>query len=187
MGCGKGEIVNILEEMGFSYITLSTMVREEARKRGIAEEREKLMEVGNSMRAQEGPGVLAKRALEKIRESGHDKWVIDGIRNPAEIDELKKEKSVYIIGVFANKDLLVERILSRARESDAKSREEILRKIERELGVGEPENGQQVEKCMAKADIIIDNEGTLEELKEKFISYYSLIGRPEGPLLSSLY
>lgn len=175
MGCGKGEIVNILEKMGFLYVTLSTMVREEARKRGIAEEREKLMEVGNSMRAQEGTGVLAKRALMKIKEFGHDKWVIDGIRNPAEIDELKKEKNVYIIGVFANKDLLVERILSRARESDAESRDEIFRKIERELGVGEPENGQQVEKCMAKADIIIDNEGTLEKLKEKFISYYNSI------------
>lgn len=99
MGCGKGEIVNILQKKGFEYITLSSMVREEARLRGIPEEREKLMEVGNSMRAEGGVGILAKKALQKIVSSAQDKWVVDGIRNPAEIDELKlNNKKVYIYG-----------------------------------------------------------------------------------------
>ncbi len=177
MGCGKGEVVKILEEKGFKYITLSMMVREEARKRNIPEEREKLMEVGNSMRKIDGAGVLAKKSLEKIKNSDHDKWIIDGIRNPAEIDELKKEKNVYIVGVSTNKELLVNRILSRARESDAKNKEEILRKIEREWGKDEPEDGQQVGKCMKKVDIIIENEGTLEELQEKFFSFYNSISK----------
>ena len=172
MGCGKGEIVKILEKEGFRYITLSMMVREEARERGVGEEREVLMDVGNSMRAKEGAGVLAKRALAKIMESEHDKWVVDGIRNPAEIDELRKDNGVHIVGVHANKELLVERVLGRARESDATERDEILRKIEREWGEGEGEDGQQVGKCMDKVDVVIDNEGTLEELQEKFISYY---------------
>lgn len=169
MGCGKGEIVKILEKRGFEYITLSMMVREEARKRDVAEERELLMEVGNSMRAAEGAGVLAKRALEKISESGHDKWVVDGIRNPAEIDALREREDVVVVGVDAGKDILVERIIGRGRESDAKNREEILRKIEREWGKGEPEDGQQVGKCMEKVDVLIKNEGTLKELERNFL------------------
>lgn len=177
MGCGKGEIVNILNKMGFEYITLSMIVREEARKRGLPEEREQLMEVGNSMRREEGAGVLASRALTKITSAGHDKWVVDGIRNPAEIDELRKGKYVHIVGVNANKELLVERILSRSRESDAKERAEILRKIEREWGVGEPEDGQQVGKCMEKVDWVIDNEGTLEELGQEFTDFYNKINK----------
>ena len=175
MGCGKGEVVNILDKMGFKYITLSMMVREEARKRGIEEEREKLMEVGNSMRKTEGAGVLAKRAVAQILASGHDKWIIDGIRNPAEIDEIKKTPDTYIIGIHADKNLLADRILSRARESDSKDRAEILRKIERELGEGEPEDGQQVGKCMQKVDKVIKNEGTLQELQENFTNYYNSI------------
>jgi dCMP deaminase len=173
MGCGKGEIVKILEGEGFSYITLSMMVREEARRRGIAEEREQLMEVGNQMRNDAGAGVLGLRALEKILSSDQDKWVIDGIRNPAEILAIRKCNNVYIVGVVANKDILVDRILSRARESDSAFRDDVLRKIEREWGLGEPEEGQQVGKCMEMVDFILENEGSLEELKEKFISYYN--------------
>jgi dephospho-CoA kinase len=180
MGCGKGEIVKILEKEGFLYITLSMMVREEARKRGIEEEREKLMEVGNSMRREEGAGVLARRAVAKILASGHDKWVVDGIRNPAEIDEIKKVTPVegkdfrsFIIGVETEKELLISRILSRARESDAKTRDEIVRKIDRELGVGEPQDGQQVAKCLQKVDVMIENNGTLEELSSGFLKWYN--------------
>ena len=172
MGCGKGEIVNILQKEDFEYITLSSMVREEARRLGVPEEREKLMEVGNFMRVIGGAGILAKRALQKIKASGHDKWVVDGIRNPAEIDELKSSHDAYIVGVSADKNLLVERIMKRARESDAKTRDDILRKIEREWGKDESEDGQQVGKCMEKADYVIENNGTLEDLSKNFLNYY---------------
>ena len=173
MGCGKGEIVKILEKEGFKYVTLSSMVREEARKRGVGEEREQLMEVGNSLRSVDGAGVLAKKSLEKIEESGHDNWVVDGIRNPAEIDELKKGKDVYVVGVHTDREVLVERILNRGRGGDALDKDAIIHKISREWGEGEPEDGQQVGKCMDKVDITIDNVGTLEDLSEKFISFYN--------------
>lgn len=175
MGSGKGEIVKILEPEGFKYITLSSMVREEARRRGVPEEREKMMEVGNSMRKEGGAGILAKRALETIMASGSDKWVIDGIRNPAEIVELKKGNDIYIVGIKTDLNLLADRILSRNRESDAKDRDEILRKVEREWGKGEPEDGQQVGKCMELTDYTINNDGTLEDLANNFLKYYQQI------------
>lgn len=175
MASGKGEFVRILQGKGFEYITLSSMVREEARKRGIPEEREKLMEVGNSMREAYGAGVLAKKAMEKIMASGHENWVVDGIRNPAEIVELRNGKKVYIVGVHASRDLLIERIMSRGRGGDANERLEILHKIEREWGKGEPPEGQQVGKCMEMVDMEIENEGTLEEFENKIISYFNSI------------
>lgn len=175
MGCGKGEIVKILEKEGFLYITLSMMVREEARNRGVEEEREKLMEVGNCLRSEEGAGVLGRRALKKISDSDCGMWVVDGIRNPAEIEELRDGEGVHIVGVYTGKELLVERIIGRGRESDATDRDEILRKIEREWGQGEPEDGQQVGKCMKMTDFVVKNEGTLEELQENFINYYNSI------------
>ncbi len=178
MGSGKGEIVNILQGRGFDYIRLSSMVREEAKNRGIADEREKLMEVGNSMRKEGGAGVLGKRALQKIQDSDCDMWVIDGIRNPAEIDALRDSEDVYIVGVHTDKNVLVDRILSRSRDSDPTVKDEILRKIERELGEGEPEDGQQVAKCMEKVDRVIANEGSLEDLGTKFNDLYNMLKRP---------
>jgi len=175
MGCGKGEVVKILGEEGFSHITLSSMIREEAKKRGIEEERENLMEVGNSMRGEYGAGVLAKKSLEKIEKSGHDKWIIDGIRNPAEIDELKKGDDVFVVGILTDLEILIDRILKRSRLSDSKNRDEIIFKIKRELGENEPIDGQQVEACLEKVDKTIRNEGTKEELKENFLSYYEEI------------
>ena len=173
MGAGKGEVVKILERLGFKYVTLSQMVREEARKRGIPEEREKLMEVGNSMRKKEGPGVLAKRALQKIQARRHGKWVIDGIRNPAEIQELKKDENAHIWGLQADRDLLISRILKRARPSDPKTHQEVIERVEREWGKGEPPEGQQMERCMRHTDELIENEGSLEELDKKVMELYN--------------
>ena len=173
MGAGKGEVVKILERLGFKYITLSQMVREEARKQGVPEEREKLMEVGNAMRKAHGPGVLAKFALQKIEGHKHDKWAIDGIRNPAEIEELKKGDNAHIWGLQADQDILISRILRRARPSDPKTHQEVLARIEREWGKGEPPEGQQMERCMRHTDVLIENEGSLQELDKKVMELYN--------------
>lgn len=175
MGCGKGEVVKILQNLGFRYITLSSIVKEEAKKRGVFEEREQLMDIGNELRKKEGAGVLAKRVLGKITASGYEKWVIDGIRNPAEIEALRKVENVFIIGISVNQELLIERIFGRGRSGDSKAREEIVRKIEREWGKGELASGQQVGKCMDMADVIVSNDGAIKELGEKVISYYNRV------------
>lgn len=171
MGCGKGEAIKILKKLGFEHITLSSMIREEAFKRGIPEEREKLVEIGNEIRKREGGGALAARSIEKIKKSGKQNWVIDGIRNPAEISELRKNSDVRIVAIRASKETLVKRILGRRRESDPRSKKKIIEGIEREFGKGESVNGQQVAECISMADYTVENEGTLEELERKFNDY----------------
>ena len=175
MGSGKGEVVKILNKHGFDNITLSQMVREEAKKRGLSQKRETLMEVGNSMREKEGPGVLAKYALEKIQQSDNVNWIIDGIRNPAEIIALKAGRNVNIIGIEVKQETLVKRILKRADKKDPKEKEEIINRLEREWE--EPNNpfGQQVGACMRMADKMIDNNGTLKALDNEITEYYNKI------------
>lgn len=195
MASGKGEVVRILQNMGFSYIMLSDFVREEAVERGMLEERGNLIEIGNSMRESEGASTLAKRALKKIYAADigggantgnigagsavRKNWVIDGIRNPAEIDELRRGcrwgEKFFLIGIDARQDLLVERILSRKRADDTLSRDEIIKKLEQEWGRGEPKDGQQVGECMKKVDFVIKNEGTVDEFKQNFLSYFNNI------------
>ncbi|MBU0982026.1 AAA family ATPase [Patescibacteria group bacterium] len=180
MGSGKGELVKLLQKKGFLHVTLSSLIREEARTRGLSEERGSLMDLGNSMRKEGGAGVLARMALSKIQESGHDKWVIDGIRNPAEIFELRKGEGVSIVGITVDREILIERILGRAREGDSRDREELQAKLDRDWGKGEPEDGQQVGKCLEQVDLVIDNGGTLNELQEKFLNFYTGLREARG-------
>ncbi len=187
MGSGKGEITKILEKEGYKYILLSNAVREEATRRGVEHTRENLQEVGNSLRKEFGAGVLGLKIREKIKLEGGENWVIDGIRNPAEIDELKKLAEFYLVGVMANKELLVKRIISRARESDVKVEAEILAKIEREEGKGEPSDGQQVRKCLERVDYLIINEGTLEDLQKKFGHFRKLLKGEERPTFDEVF
>jgi dephospho-CoA kinase len=176
-GCGKGEVVKVLERVGFKHITFSSVVRDEAKKRGLEETRANLQEIGNSMRKEHGPGALGKMLLKKIKAQGGGDWIVDGIRNPAEIDEIRKEKDVYVIGLEADWDLVIERLIKRAREGDPVEPDELMRRIEREWGVGEKPDGFNIEKCIEKSDVVINNDGTLKQLDTKVTKYYKSLKR----------
>jgi dephospho-CoA kinase len=175
MASGKGEFVEILKKFGFKHITLSAMVRQEARRLGLEETRENLMEIGNSMRNGEGAGVLAVKALEVLKEDLESDWIIDGIRNPAEINALRNFGRVCIAGLYASEEILINRILSRKRNGDDMTEEKIKEKLYREWGIGEPEDGQQLEKCMQEVDAVVRNEGDMDDLYNNVMQLYKLL------------
>ena len=85
LASGKNVLVQMFVEKGFKRITLSEEVREEARKKGIEIERTNLQDLGNEMRQLYGPGHWARRLIAKI-DAGKN-YVIEGIKNPGEIDD----------------------------------------------------------------------------------------------------
>ena len=146
---GKGVLAKYLQKKGFSYLSLSQIVHEEARKRNIELTRKNLQDLGNELRIKHGPGILAKRII-KLIDDGN--FVIDGIRNHLEVLEFRNLKDFKLISLDAPKKLRYKRVLSRARESDPETWEEFLIIDERDFGE-EQEEGQQVCKCMELADI----------------------------------
>lgn len=174
MASGKSTVVTALKKRGFKLITLSDMVREECRRLGLPEEREQLMEIGQKLRCESGAGVLAQRALEKIGRS-EDQWVVDGIRNPAEVDVLRSHPDFVLVANTAPEELIIQRILSRKRPDDTLDEESIRKKLRRELGEGEPADGQQVGKCIAMADYTFENTMPMDEVEEAFKKLYSLL------------
>jgi len=175
MASGKSTVVNVLKKWDYSYTTLSDGVREEARKQGVDEERENLMNVGQSLRERFGAGILGKRALEKVESDRGEKWVVDGIRNPAEIEELRKNTDFILIANTAPEDLIIERIFSRKRSDDTLDKNEIRKKLRREMGEGEPEDGQQVGKCIEMADYVFENVMGMDEVESAFKELYDKI------------
>jgi dephospho-CoA kinase len=169
MGSGKGEVIKILEPMGFKYISLSDMVREEIAKLGRDVSRSETQDIGNRMRREGGAGVLGIRVREKIIASTNQKWVIDGIRNPAEVAQLRKLDTFFLLGVDIDKDILLERIKNRNHSYDNGDDKELEKRLDREWGIGEPEDGQQVGKCMDITDITIYNNSSLDDLRTGII------------------
>jgi dCMP deaminase len=187
MGSGKGEIVKMLEKRGYKYISLSDAVRSEATKRGLEHTRENLQCTGNDLRNSHGAGALGMKIREEVAKESQDKWVIDGIRNPGESNELRKLPGLQIIGVSADQDILVKRIETRNREGKMMTKEEIIERIKKEQGIGEPPEGQQVKKCLDASDYMILNEGTLEELEGKLEHALRLWNNEDRPTFDEVF
>ncbi|MBI2338979.1 MAG: AAA family ATPase, partial [Deltaproteobacteria bacterium] len=60
-GSGKGEVAKLLTSSGFIYYSLSDVLRDELKKQGKEVTRENLIEIGNRLRTEGGPSVLADR------------------------------------------------------------------------------------------------------------------------------
>lgn len=166
----------ILLEKGYEYISLSELLRKEIDDDTLS--RSEMQNKGNELRLQKGPGYLAELAVDIIRKSDKQKFVIDSIRNTHEVDVLKNAFSSFcMFAVWASKDVRWSRIQSKYQKNMALFEEDDKRdKDEKD------ENGQQITLCYQMADIIILNEtpiptkeaGAFEKLKavvEKYLSY----------------
>jgi len=187
MGSGKGEIVKLLEKRGFKYISLSDIVRSEATNRGLEHSRENLQNIGNELRTKDGAGALGAKVRKTIEKESENNWVIDGIRNPGEAAELKKLPDFQMVGVSADTETIVNRIMERQRGGEVLKRESILKRLEKEKGVGEAPEGQQVRKCLDRCDFIILNNGTLEELEKKFEHFLKLESGEDRPTFDEIF
>ncbi len=176
MGSGKGEAVRILKNYGLKYISLSDIVRREAAKIQPAFSRGQMQDLGNRLRREGGAGILGKMVRELIAAAGTASWVIDGIRNPAEVTELRKMAGFFLIGIESNVETILARMKERGRSTDAVSEKELRTALEREWGSDEPESGQQVGPTMAMADFLVNNDGSLAEFAAGLDAVFKKIG-----------
>lgn len=166
-GAGKGAASEPLINLGFESFSLSDSIRKVASTVGKTHEREILHDLGNVLRATFGGDVLARGAKRWVEMNNITRGIIDSIRNPDEVEFLKKELGVFIIGITMSPEKKFELMRGRNRDGDPKTWEEYQRLMDIEKGIGEEETGQQIHRCLEIADVIIPNEGTKEELHQK--------------------
>ena len=160
-GSGKGEVAEYLKKLGYQYLSLSDIIREETAKKGLELNRDNLIQMGNEIRQKYGASELAKRTISKITGK---RCVIDSIRNLAEIQELRKQPNFLLIGVDAPVELRYNRIVARGKETDKVSFEDFQR--QEELENFKSSTGQQLKECMKVVDKIIINDGSMEKLHD---------------------
>lgn len=155
---GKGEVATWLAARGLSVVSLSDVVRQEARRRGLGEDRETLIGIGRDLRERHGPGVLAERILLQLGPDG----VVDSIRSPFEVEVLRQRPDFHLLGVDAPVEVRWQRAVQRGREGD---RPDLATFVAREeLENRNAANSQQLRKTLALADRTIQNDASLEVL-----------------------
>lgn len=163
-GSGKGEVAKFLIESGYQFYSLSDVVREEVTKKGEEVTRERLIVVANKMRSKYGAGILAERVLKNIGPDIHA--VIDSVRNPFEVETLRRRKGFYLISVEADSKIRFARTKARNRENDPNTYEEFLDLEAKEAQSNDP-TAQQLNRTAEMADAVVENNGTVEDLRDQ--------------------
>lgn len=163
-GSGKGEAAKFLIASGFIYYSLSDVIRDDLKKAGKEITRDNLIQAGNKLREQGGPSVLADRILATLDVDKN--YVIDSIRNPAEVRSLRTRDNFSLLNISAPQKIRFERMVARGRESDPTDFQAFMALEKTEDESPDP-NRQQLRQTIALADVEITNEGTLPEMHDK--------------------
>jgi dephospho-CoA kinase len=160
-GSGKSEVASFFVKRGYAYFSLSDMIRDELRNRGQEITRNNLIRMGNTMREEASPDILARKIMEKVK----GKAVIDSIRNPKEVEHLREKEGFILLAIDAPPEIRYQRVKQRGREESVLTLQEFIDKEAEEMST--EEKSQQLQVCMKMADLTIQNNGTLQELYKK--------------------
>jgi len=164
---GKSEAVQIAKYLGIPVVRMGDAVWEEVTKQGLPLTDEYVGKTANDMRKQQGMNIWAKKTLQKIKQQKQaDTIVIDGIRNIEEIDTFKKTlgNQFVVIAVEASDNTRYQRAMARGRPDDSMNLKKIKERDQREITWG-------LNTVIAQADIVVSNEGDLEEFKSKIMIF----------------
>jgi len=160
-GSGKTTAARYIEDYGFRVLTMGDVVREEAERRGLKPTRETLSTLAEELRRMEGGDAIARRCIERIKALKAGGVVVDGVRSLEEVEAFRREfGDATLIAIHASPRTRFERLMRRGRVDDPVDWDEFHRRDLKELELG-------LGSSIAMADIIIINEGTLENLRRE--------------------
>lgn len=174
-GSGKDSLGDYLaKEYNFLFVSVTDLLRNEAKKRGLPVERENLRDISAQWRRESGLGVLVEKAVALYKQEGGDVayagLIMASLRNPGEADCLH-ELGGKMIWLDASPSIRYERIQSANRGrggEDNKTYEQFLAEQEAEM----KHSGDAATLSMAdvkdKCDIFITNDGS--DMKDFYTS-----------------
>lgn len=160
-GSGKSTFMRTAKELGYYLIVMGNFVRKEAARRNLQPTAENLGKLMLQMRKERGRDVIAQLTVEDAEKAKSSFIIIDGVRNPEEIEKFKQVfRNFYLVAIESPAELRFERIKKRFRSDDSAEKTEFDARDLRELNVG-------VGRVMALANFTINNSGVLDEFKVK--------------------
>ncbi len=163
-GSGKSEAADVARQLDIPVVTMGDVIREACRERGLEVTEETMGEVATDLRESGGDAAIAERSIPLLEETTEEceTVLVDGIRGIAEVERFREAfgDDFELISIEVPFETRLERIRERGRDPSAEREEDLRQRDERELGYGMGE-------AMDRADVTIENTGTLEEFRDK--------------------
>lgn len=166
-GAGKDLAGAILaSKFGYYFISVTDLLRAEARKRGMPVDRESLRTISAEWRREQGLGVLINKAVEHYNElpTEYAGLAIASLRNPGEADRVH-ELGGTVLWMDADPHVRYDRIQANAAlrgraEEDNKTFEQFLAEEQAEMHTSGDQATLDMSAVKAKADLTLINEFT---------------------------
>jgi len=153
-GAGKEEFLSVSREMNIPFLRMGDIVRECHSDRSDEDEELSVGQFAGIERDRYGFNIWAKRALCRMH---GDIFLVDGCRSMDEIRAYRElTDDVTIVGIHSSPRTRYVRLVKRARDDAPSNTDEFNARDSREIGWGLAE-------VIALSDILIINEGTLQE------------------------
>ncbi len=158
-GSGKDIFVRTAGSRGFAHVRMGDIVRELVREAELPMDDASVGRFASQERRSHGNDVWAARTLERLPEG---RVTIDGSRSLAEIEHFRKAfgKELVVVGIRAPAEQRFLRLSGRKREDDPETWEDFEVRDRREVSWG-------ILEALENADIVLDNDGGLQEFVQK--------------------
>lgn len=157
---GKGEAAEFFKSKGFTYYSLSDVIREEVTRSGQEITREHLITTGRRLRAENGTGYLAKQIKKRLAPDHN--YVVDSFRHPDEVEVFRTGSDFVLLAIDAAPETRFGRIKQRGREADPETFEQF-QVLEAREENRLSEEGQDLHSTIGLADFTLPNEETLDQ------------------------
>ena len=162
-GSGKGEFATVAEDLDVPVVTMGDVIREACRDRGL-DPAEHHGRVARDLRAENGPAAVAEASLPHIEAAleDDDAVLVDGIRSDDEVDAFEERfgDRFTLVSIETPFEVRERRLGERGRDNVGENGEGLAERDERELGFG-------LGAAMDRADVTVENTGTLAEFRAR--------------------
>ncbi|MEI6797507.1 MAG: AAA family ATPase [Methanomassiliicoccales archaeon] len=157
-GAGKEELVAVAQGLKWNVVRMGDVVRAEATRQVVPTARS-TGQFAHEQRQVHGTDIWAKRTLQAMDAS---RTVIDGCRSQAEAVTFRRElgEELQVLAVHSSPRTRYPRLVSRGRSDAPANWDEFQERDRREMGWG-------LGDLIATADIMIVNEGSLQDFKSE--------------------
>lgn len=166
LGAGKGTLVDYLvKQKGYNHYSVRQYIIGEIEKRGLPVNRDSMVITANDLREKNNPAFIVEELYKQAAEGKNDA-VIESIRTPGEIEFLKKHGDFILLAIDADPHIRYNRIIQRKSSTDQVDYETFIENEQREMTTIDP-NKQNLKKCIEQADILLTNDGSIDDLYEQ--------------------
>ena len=159
-GAGKSEVADTFRSANVPVIVMGDVIREEVRRRGLQPDPVNTKKVMLELRKENGPGAVAMQCIHDLKQTTAELVVVEGCRSVAEIQVFDDYvETVITVCVHASPATRFARLRARGRDDDPRDWSVFRERDIREISVG-------LGGVIALSDIMLVNEGTVDELHE---------------------